>query len=118
MFYGYGNVTILFDSEMTEARLAEIERGKEQAINSLKALGDNSRLDILRLIAHSEGKIHGKKIAESLSLSASAVSRHLTQLKDAGLIAEESQDNRTITYRLQKDTITGLPDKLLDYLYH
>jgi DNA-binding transcriptional ArsR family regulator len=81
-------------------------------------LGDGSRLEILRLIAHSEGVIHGKKIAQHLNLSASAVSRHLTQLRDAGLILEASQDNRTITYRLQKDTLTALPEKLMDYLYH
>ena len=117
MFYGYGNVTVLFDSEQTESRLAEIERGKQQAVAVLKALGDPSRLDILRLVAHFEGSIHGKKIAAKLELSASAVSRHLNQLKDAGLLMEETADNRTITYRLQRDVITSLPERLLDYLY-
>lgn len=118
MFYGYGSVTVLYDSERTEARRAEIERGKEQALAVLKALGDSSRLEILRLIARHEGMMHGKKIAAHLELSASAVSRHLNQLKDAGLIAEESQDNRTITYRLQREAITSLPDRIMDYLYH
>ncbi len=32
MFYGYSNVTIVFDSQRTEARRAEIERGKEQTL--------------------------------------------------------------------------------------
>ncbi|MBN1200945.1 MAG: winged helix-turn-helix transcriptional regulator [Anaerolineae bacterium] len=118
IFYGYGNVTTLFDAERTEARRAEIERNKQQALVVLKALGDSSRLDILQLIAHYSGQMHGKKIAAKLNLSASAVSRHLAQLKDAGLIDEESHDNRTITYRLQRDVITTLPDHVLEYLYH
>ena len=117
MLYGYGNVTVLFDSERTEARIAEIERTKEQALAILKALSDNSRLEILRLVARYESKINGKAIAEKLSLSAPTVSRHLTQLKDAGVIVEESSDNRAITYRLQKDTISAVPEMVLEYLY-
>ncbi len=118
LFYGYGNITVLFDSERTEARIAEISRGKEQALEAFKALSDPSRLEVLRTIALGKGDMHGKKIAAKLNLSPSAVSRHLAQLKDAGLIVEESQDNRTITYTVQKDTISGLPEKLFDYLYH
>lgn len=116
MFYGYGNVTVLFDSQRTENRRTEIERTRQEVIAVLKALSDNTRLDILRLIYHHGGEMHGKQIAAKLKLSASAVSRQLGQLKEAGLIAEESQDNRTITYRLQRDVITTLPDKLMDYL--
>ncbi|NDJ76684.1 MAG: helix-turn-helix transcriptional regulator, partial [Chloroflexi bacterium] len=65
-----------------------------------------------------QGQMHGKKIAAKLELSASAVSRHLGQLKDAGLITEETHDNRTITYRLQWGLVAALPDLLGDYLYH
>lgn len=118
MHYGYGNITVLFDSERTEARLEEIKRTKEQALVVLKALGDSSRLDILRLVAQHEHDMHGKRIAHKLNLSASAVSRHLNQLKDAGLLEEESQDNRTITYRLKADVIKELPEHLWEVLYH
>ncbi len=118
MFYGYGNVTILFDSERTGPRAAQIEQSKARALGVLKALGDGSRLDILRLIARHESKMNGKRIAEKLNLSASAVSRHLAQLKEAGLILEETQDNRAITYRLQREAITTLPDRIMDYLLH
>ena len=116
MFYGYGNVTILFDSERSGPRAAQIEESKTRALGVLKALGDGSRLDILRLIARHEGAMNGKRIAEKLDLSASAVSRHLAQLKEAGLVVEETQDNRTITYRLQRETVTSLPDRVLEYL--
>lgn len=116
MFYGYGNITVVFDSERTQERIAQIEQSKDQALATLKALGDNSRLEIVRQIAHHEGVINGKKIAAKLNLSASAVSRHLAQLKDAGVITEETQDNRAITYHVQWDTISNLPDLLIDYL--
>ncbi len=46
------------------------------------------------------------------------MSRHLTQLREAGVIVEETRDNRTITYRLQREALTSLPDRLLDFLYH
>lgn len=118
MFYGYGNITVLFDSERTEARLAEIHRHKEQVLNIFKALSDGSRLDVLRLIAQSKSEMNGKKIAQKLNLSASAVSRHLTQLKEAGVIVEDTQDNRTITYELQMDTLKTLSEVLLEVLYH
>ncbi len=117
MFYGYGNITVLFDSERTEARVAQIERNRERALGILKALGDGSRLEILRLVAQHERQLNGKKIAAKLNLSASAVSRHLSQLKDAGVIIEEMGDNRTITYRLQRDPLTELPELVLEYLY-
>lgn len=118
VFYGYGNITIVFDSERTQERIAQIEQSKAQSLATLKALGDSSRLEIVRQIAHHEGKINGKKIAAKLNLSASAVSRHLGQLKDAGVIVEEAQDNRAITYRVQWDVIKDLPHLLLDYLQH
>ncbi|HMM29143.1 MAG TPA: metalloregulator ArsR/SmtB family transcription factor [Aggregatilineaceae bacterium] len=118
MFYGYSNVTIVFDSQRTEARRAEIERGKEQTLAICKALADSSRLDVLRLITRHEGELHGKQIAAKLDLAASSVSRHLAQLRDAGLIAEEVHDDRTITYRLQENTVERLPEMLLDYLWH
>ncbi|MCD4685761.1 MAG: ArsR family transcriptional regulator [Anaerolineae bacterium] len=118
MFYGYGNVTVLFDSERTQARIAEIEQGKERAIMILKALGDGSRLEIARLVAQNEGKINGKKIAAKLNLSASAVSRHLAQLRDAGVITEEAQDNRERTYHIVWDAIRDLPRLLKEYMHH
>ncbi len=118
IFYGYGNITVLFDSERTEARRVEIEQHKDDGLAILKGLGDGSRLDILRQIAHHDTSMNGKKIAAKLNLSASAVSRHLAQLRDAGLIVEDVKENRTISYRLQRDVILSLPDLLLDYIEH
>ncbi len=118
VFYGYGNVTVLFDAQRTEAHRIATERAKEETLAIAKALADSSRLDVLRLIARYEGEMHGKKIAEKLNLAASSVSRHLGQLRDAGLIEEEIHGDRTITYRLRESTIERLPEMLLDYLWH
>lgn len=117
MFFGYGNETVLFDSERTDARISELNQGKEWALNVTKALADSTRLNILRLIAECDGGIHGKQIAARLKLSPSTVSRQLTQLRDSGLIAEDHHDNQTVTYRLIEETITDLPAKILDYLH-
>lgn len=117
MFYGYGNITVLVDAENTRARAAQIETIKDEALETLRALGDNTRLRILRLIAQNEQKINGKKLAAHLNLSTSAVSRHLSQLRDGRLIIEEPIDHRNITYRLQRDVILDLPEKLLEYLF-
>ena len=117
MFYGYGNVTLLFNSEATQARLSAIEQGKNEALDVARILGDDTRLAILKLISQHRGSINGKKIAERLGLSPSTVSRQLTQLRDSGLVIEEKQDDQSINYRLVPEVITELPKKLLDYLY-
>ncbi|MHB8625762.1 MAG: ArsR/SmtB family transcription factor [Aggregatilineales bacterium] len=117
LFFGYGNVTLLFNSEATLARLSEIEQRKDEAVLVTRALSDNTRLAILKLIVERDGHMHGKKIAEKLDLSPSSISRQLGQLRDSGLVIEERHDDQTVTYRLVKETITALADEILDYLY-
>jgi DNA-binding transcriptional ArsR family regulator len=116
-FYGYGNVTVLYDPEFTEERKMALTQSKDEAMATLKALGDDRRLEILRLIVQShKGNPHGKTIAAKLGISASAVSRHLDLLKEGNLITEEPFKN-LISYRFNKETLLQLADKLLDYLY-
>lgn len=118
MFFGYGNITVLFNANLTEERAKEIEQAKDDALNVLRALSDNTRLSILQLVVRWHGKVHGKKIAEVLDISPSVVSRHLSQLRDSGLLEEMPQENRIIYYTLKEDAITSLPEKLLDYLFN
>ena len=116
-FFGYGNVTILFDPQFTEERKLAIEHAKDEALATLKALNDETRLEILRLIVQAhKGNPHGKIIAEKLGISASAVSRHLALLKEGDLITEEPLKN-LIAYRFKSETLAELVDKLLDYLH-
>lgn len=115
-YYGYGDLTILFDPLYDEERRLAVEQSRGEALDVLKALNDKKRLEILRLIARNDGLLHGKLIAERTGSSASAVSRHLTMLKEGKLVVEEPQKN-LIVYRIQRETLTSLTGKLLDYLY-
>jgi DNA-binding transcriptional ArsR family regulator len=65
-----------------------------------EALGDNNRREILRLL--SDGDKPVQEIADAMSISRPAVSRHLRLLKDAGMVAEEAQGTRRI-YHLQEE---------------
>jgi DNA-binding transcriptional ArsR family regulator len=64
-----------------------------------EALGDSNRREILRLL--SDGDKPVQEIADAMSISRPAVSRHLRLLKDAGMVAEQAQGTRRI-YHLQE----------------
>jgi DNA-binding transcriptional ArsR family regulator len=114
-YYGYGVVTVLYDCTKTEERGREIRKERDDAIAANKALGDKNRLKILKLISLHEKSINGQKIAHRLELSPSVVSRHLNMLKEAGLVEEFSPDNRNITYSVNIDVLTSLPEKIQNY---
>jgi DNA-binding transcriptional ArsR family regulator len=116
MFYGYGNVTLLYDCRRTKAYERELEQEKDRTLRVLKALSDENRMKILRLIADVEHTVNGKAIAEKVGLSPSVVSRHLSQLRNAGIISERSEDNRNITYTMNEEVISSIPSSLLKYL--
>jgi DNA-binding transcriptional ArsR family regulator len=64
-----------------------------------EALGDPNRREILRLL--SDGDKPVQQIADAMSISRPAVSRHLRLLKDAGMVAEQAQGTRRI-YHLRE----------------
>ncbi|WP_455381726.1 ArsR/SmtB family transcription factor [Salinispira pacifica] len=114
-YFGYGLVAVVYDCSRTEQYERSIEEDKNRALDIMRALADDTRLSVLKVIAQKPHS-NGRKIAERVGLSPSVVSRHLKQLKDAGLIEEHSPDNRNISYRLLIDRINGLPDKVIRYL--
>jgi DNA-binding transcriptional ArsR family regulator len=63
------------------------------------ALGDPNRREILRLLSDSDKPV--QEIADAMSISRPAVSRHLRLLKDAGMVAEQAEGTRRI-YHLQE----------------
>src|ERR1700683_2840858 len=63
-----------------------------------EALGDANRREILRLLSSGDKPV--REIADAMTISRPAVSRHLRLLKDAGMVTEEARGTRRI-YHLQ-----------------
>lgn len=74
-----------------------------------EALGDANRREILRIL--SAGGKPVQEIADAMTISRPAVSRHLRLLKDAGMVAERAQGARRI-YRLQERGIDAVQEYL------
>jgi DNA-binding transcriptional ArsR family regulator len=76
----------------------------EQEIEALafEALGDANRRQILRIL--SSGGKPVQEIADAMTISRPAVSRHLRLLKHAGMVAERSQGARRIYYLQEQGT--------------
>ena len=68
------------------SKLAGVDdRTLDELVDVFKSLADKWRLRILMILAK-EGEMHVKAIGEILGQSQPAVSHHLTQLKNAGLV--------------------------------
>ncbi|HEV2243314.1 MAG TPA: metalloregulator ArsR/SmtB family transcription factor [Streptosporangiaceae bacterium] len=74
-----------------------------------EALGDANRREILRIL--SAGGKPVQEIADAMTISRPAVSRHLRLLKDAGMVAERAQGARRI-YHLQERGIDAVQEYL------
>ena len=74
-----------------------------------EALGDANRRQILRIL--SGGGKPVQEIADAMTISRPAVSRHLRLLKDAGLVTERAQGTRRV-YCLQERGISAVREYL------
>jgi DNA-binding transcriptional ArsR family regulator len=91
----------------TAAGVPEQEAGFEAL--GFEALGDANRRQILRIL--SGGGKPVREIADAMTISRPAVSRHLRLLKDAGMVAERAQGARRIYY-LQERGIDAVREYL------
>ena len=69
---------------------------------TLKALADPARREILNLLK--EGKKSAGEISDQFEITAAAVSRHLSVLKDADLI-QDSREGKFIFYQLNTSVL-------------
>jgi DNA-binding transcriptional ArsR family regulator len=83
--------------------------GDPAEARGFEALGDANRREILRIL--SDGGRPVREIADAMSISRPAVSRHLRLLKDAGMVAERAQGTRRI-YHLQERGIEAVREYL------
>lgn len=86
-------------------RSQPIPRG--QVLFPLNALADDTRLQILELLAAHE-TLRAQEIIEELDVTQSTVSRHLKQLSAAGFVAEERGDGANKSYRLRRERLEEL----------
>jgi DNA-binding transcriptional ArsR family regulator len=115
MFYGYGAVTIIYDCQLTEQRREQLGVLEEEIVAVGKALTDKTRLHLLRLVAQ-DPQLYGRQLAKLCGVSQPSVSRHLSILKDAGLVEERPESNH-ITYHVVRQRVQELSPSLLAYLY-
>lgn len=89
--------------QLTEAELLEV----------LKGLANPTRLKILRMVAE-KPRFSGELAAE-LGFSEPTVSRHMKQLRKAGIVEIDKKDN-FVYYYLQPEVIAAVGEALADYL--
>lgn len=116
MFYGYGNVTILFDCGRIREGGVNPDAQVQDLIKTARALSDENRLKIIKFLADDRLSCNGKQIAAKLGISPSVVSRHLGQLRDAGIIEEVSGNNRTLSYSVKREKLARISEDFLDYV--
>jgi DNA-binding transcriptional ArsR family regulator len=86
--------------------------GAEQAADeALRAIAEPRRREILRLVARDE--LAAGEIAAAFDITRTAVSQHLTVLKNAGLLTERRDGTRRL-YRARAEGLDGLRSFLDD----
>jgi DNA-binding transcriptional ArsR family regulator len=77
------------------------------AVDMLRALAQESRLEVFRQLAQSRVSISAGALAEHLEVPANTLSFHLKELVNAGLITA-TRAGRSIRYALAQDNVRGL----------
>ena len=85
------------------------DRAEAATDEALRALAEPRRRAILRLVAHDE--LAAGEIAAAFDVTRTAVSQHLTVLKNAGLVTERRQGTRRL-YRARPEGLDGLREFL------
>jgi len=95
------------------ARLARPRIPPADLVAVLRACGDDLRLRVLRWIA--ERPRSTQELAPLVGITESALSKHLRQLTDAGVL-QPRRDGHYVLYHLRPDRLEPLTDSLLDFL--
>ncbi len=80
-----------------------------------KALGDPTRVSILRLLAEAPEECTVSQLTGMCSVGMSAVSRHLSVLREAGIVDCERR-GKEVYYRVRGDDVVSVLQQLTDYL--
>lgn len=85
--------------EGSDVRVPELDRA--EIVSRISALADDTRLQILQMIAEN-GEMRSQEIMETINLSQPSVSRYLSQLTAAGYL-QERRANGAKAYVLNRD---------------
>ena len=86
---------------------------KRTQVAAFKALGDPNRIRIMKMLERR--RLCVCEVREILGLSNSTVSKHLSILRDAGLVID-SKDGKWVNYRLNDRAADGFIRSLLTSL--
>ena len=111
-----GEASVVFRSDRTPVLIEEFRAEERRTLTIAKALADKTRLSMLRMVYMHDGVMNGRNLAAKFGLAKSVISKHMRQLIDAGLIREESPDNRNTIYFSNRDTIRGYSSALAEAL--
>lgn len=105
-----------FPDMLTLTIRAHLEEGVNQVptdlLSILKALSDETRINILRSIYKVKGST--QSLAKELSLTEACVSKHLKILKESGIVEKERKGNY-IYYSINMCGVNGIPLNLQQY---
>ncbi len=109
------DVTAATANEQTRmaARVEPIQRS--EVLGPLRALTDDTRLQILELLALNE-RMLAQEIIAQLAVGQSTVSRHLQQLVAAGLVTEQRAGDTNKVYQLRVERVDDLFARLRQLL--
>ena len=85
-------------------------KGIDEVIGFFKALGDLSRLRLIRILSSSEENLYCvADLAKKLGITQPAVSQHLKVLRHIGLVSSSKMGFR-VYYRINKEVLNGLKE--------
>ncbi|HJG41146.1 metalloregulator ArsR/SmtB family transcription factor [Bifidobacterium pullorum] len=79
-------------------------------VSALRALADETRLTVVRALAHEE-ELCACKLLDRLHVSQSTLSHHMKVLVDAGLV-HQRRDGRWMHYRIDADRLVALGESV------
>ena len=82
----------------------------KEMVKVFKALSDKNRLQIIKMLEHKELCVC--EISCLLKLANSTVSKHLSILRDAGLI-EDKKDGKWVIYKINNNNNFAFADEIL-----
>ena len=84
-------------------------------VSVFKALGDESRVSILLMLATTERALTVTEIAKNMPIDVSVVSRHLKMMSEAGILRAD-RNGKQVHYTLRKEELVSRLELLSDGL--